>query len=293
MRSQNRPQPYCEGKSEVEVDVWWKNRDVGLISKRPVVPHSTFDFSKQTQNWIHNVIYNLVEQGIKTDTAALDRLAIYASIGINGLYRYHMSCSSEALIPRLAIRFIDRLISREHNSPVPEEKQNNGVEDEQDQTSQRFTTSDIFFEVSLLFGPYWENKIKMALELLDDPTIERIEVQRVERVANPGDQEDLFLIRGTNVGELVHLIPNIMASYFDSVDHGCTFQLSAAVSRTLSNKFEKDRWSVSGHSLGGSATQFIAADRHSNSNYYSDVEFRAYSFNSAGRCSPRIHSRID
>ena len=124
---------------------------------------------------------------------------------------------------------------------------------------------------------------------------EEIEVARatIEDSTNPEKHnESLFLIRGTDLDP--KRLPNqLFTSIQGAMGNSCTFSASATLVSRIGRSWEREwkrseetteeypLFSVSGHSLGGTATQYIATDQQSSPRYY-PLRFEAYSFNGLG-----------
>lgn len=114
---------------------------------------------------------------------------------------------------------------------------------------------------------------------------EELEVAEAEiLLRNPdGHTERIFLISGTDVERLW---PQLKTSIKGTAGNSCGFPATALLVSIVSGGTGADDsvpFSVTGHSLGGTAAQYIASDRKSNSqNYPSGSSFEAYSFNGLG-----------
>lgn len=103
--------------------------------------------------------------------------------------------------------------------------------------------------------------------------------------------ERLLAIRGTDPRRW----PQLMATVMDLLDRSCVFEVAAEVVAREENRWT-GRVSVVGHSLGGSATQFVARHRSTKSAALPATGgFRAYSFNGIGLAGSaanlrRLHS---
>ncbi len=108
----------------------------------------------------------------------------------------------------------------------------------------------------------------------------------VEHVRND-DGEEYFLIKGTNP----HKLKEWQASLQDlfSADGSCVFDIAATVTGRFSNQivWPGNSLVVAGHSLGGSVTQYITADRtHNQERYNPNIQYSAHSFNGVGLDRP-------
>lgn len=96
-----------------------------------------------------------------------------------------------------------------------------------------------------------------------------------------GHREKVFLIRGTDIHP-DHLRPQFMTTIQGAMGDSCAFSSAAMLIRQINRKYNTYRLStVAGHSLGGTATQYIATDQQRRPSYYLS-EFEAYSFNGLG-----------
>ena len=97
----------------------------------------------------------------------------------------------------------------------------------------------------------------------------------------------MYLIRGTQF-ELAQLFDRLRKEIAASVNYmaggNCVFPAVSKVVAHISKTRQSDKpifLTVSGHSLGGTATQYVAADRESKPHEYGS-QFAAYSFNAIG-----------
>ncbi len=117
------------------------------------------------------------------------------------------------------------------------------------------------------------------------PSGEELGLVRLTRDPPVGDAaEELVAIRGTDFTQ----VPQIMASVNDLLGTSCVFEVAATVVDYIGDGMPNGRISVVGHSLGGTAAQYIAQDHTQNpwrnpaNHEDSTGAFGAYSFNAVG-----------
>ena len=123
---------------------------------------------------------------------------------------------------------------------------------------------------------------KNELDDLRSKIEEELEVAEAEILfRNPeGHTEPVFLISGTN---LERLWPQLRTSIKGTSGNSCGFPATAQLVSIVSGANDSVPFSVTGHSLGGTAAQYIASDRKSNpQRYHSGSSFETYSFNGLG-----------
>ena len=176
--------------------------------------------------------------------------------------RYYLTCSRNAELPKIALRLLPLRVVTQFADGV-------------------ISWLSINVETSMLLQ---ESDLKKYLPNLK--LTERIEVQRVATWHNDtgDDGKTAFLVRGT---QLRRLISNLYAAYLDKTDFACTFVLATEVVVLIVNNenktpgFQPSSVDLIGHSLGGSAVQYVATDDHLRYRVNSNV-MQAYSFNSIG-----------
>ena len=131
-------------------------------------------------------------------------------------------------------------------------------------------------------GSFLEELKKKIGNLLGDQELQVATLSKVRPV--DGITEDMYLINGTQFAQLESVLNQVNTSFNDIIGNSCAFSLAAYFIR---NELGRDwskvaKVSVAGHSLGGAATQFIAADIQRNGSSYQLNSFGAYSFNSLG-----------
>ncbi|MDD9985113.1 MAG: hypothetical protein OXQ31_02445 [Spirochaetaceae bacterium] len=120
---------------------------------------------------------------------------------------------------------------------------------------------------------------------IDDPNVS------VQRLRDLQSNEDLFLIRGVQSQQLAQNIATVL-------NDNCPFELAVAAVKHLATELVPDNClgscsdpresnepatlSVVGHSLGGTAVQYIAGDYANDPYSYGNIVMDSYSFNSYG-----------
>lgn len=109
---------------------------------------------------------------------------------------------------------------------------------------------------------------------------EEIEVQMVHSNNLNGHNEDMFLIRGTDLSS-ERVLSQLKTSIKGIKGDSCAFPAAAMIVRWLGESSEARVFSVAGTSLGGTTAQHVAFLREYNADGY-HPNFEAYSFNGLG-----------
>ena len=218
---------------------------------------------------------------------------VYREERIDGQERYLLSCRREEAIPELAIDL--RFVGPRTKPVVDRTKTGDEYEAEDRERDSFMDTFDVFLDVSIAIPKWLMNVVsEIVNDITNELNEEQIETVYVSRaidspVFHDGHNEQMYLVRGTNFGiarlyDLLRLRKELEASRKYMTGKGCVFPVVSKVVGHVSKSIRSTNpvsFNVIGHSLGGTAAQFIAADRHQKRDEYSD-QFAAYAFNGIG-----------
>ena len=277
-RADRTPSPSCRTQSDEYELTTPDYSSMNVLSLREL----------EQNRWIS--LTNIIEDKM----SELRYTAVYSAEFSDGQERYYLSCHREDVIPQLAVNL--RMVGPIRSTVVVirEDLDSRDMDSEDMGSSEEVSINvydyKIFLDVAIAIP---SSLLEMANNLAQELSMEQIETVVLNTpVANPvfhhGHDEKMYLIRGTNFN-LARLFDGLRKELAASAKHmagrACVFPAVAKVVANITKKFEHRSvpivFIVVGHSLGGTAAQYIASDRESHPDDYRG-RFSAYAFNGIG-----------